>query len=162
MVGFITLFGIATRNGHHDGFALHPPDEGGGRALRRGDDRAGHAGAPAARTDDGAGCGPGDGAARARRGPDRARRSCTRSPVVILGGLVTATLLDQIVTPALFLRFGRKEWENYVPGSAAHDDEDITAEDYPKNGSSNGHGSPRPAPRPGSRFCIRSRWIDPF
>jgi hypothetical protein len=36
--------------------------------------------------------------------------------VVVIGGLVTSTLLDQIVTPAVFLLFGRKV---YRPGSPA-------------------------------------------
>lgn len=34
--------------------------------------------------------------------------------VVIVGGLVTKTLLDIIVTPTLFLRFGQKSAEDYA------------------------------------------------
>lgn len=37
--------------------------------------------------------------------------------VVILGGLVFSTFLSQVVMPALFWVFSRKEWENYVPGT---------------------------------------------
>jgi CzcA family heavy metal efflux pump len=36
---------------------------------------------------------------------------------VILGGLVSSTLLDTIVTPAVFYRFGRKSAEKYLAGS---------------------------------------------
>jgi Cu/Ag efflux pump CusA len=31
--------------------------------------------------------------------------------IVVIGGLLSSTLLDQIVTPALFLKFGRKVYE---------------------------------------------------
>ncbi len=37
---------------------------------------------------------------------------------VILGGLVSSTLLDTIVTPAVFFRFGRKSAEKYLAGDA--------------------------------------------
>jgi Cu/Ag efflux pump CusA len=32
--------------------------------------------------------------------------------VVVIGGLVVSTLLDQVVTPALFFRYGRKVYEH--------------------------------------------------
>jgi Cu/Ag efflux pump CusA len=38
--------------------------------------------------------------------------------VVVIGGLVTSTLMDQVVTPAVFLLFGRKV---YTPGTTASD-----------------------------------------
>lgn len=37
--------------------------------------------------------------------------------VVILGGLVFSTFLSQIVMPALFWVFSKKEWADFVPGS---------------------------------------------
>ena len=37
--------------------------------------------------------------------------------VVILGGLVFSTFLSQVVMPALFWVFSKREWENYVPGT---------------------------------------------
>jgi Cu/Ag efflux pump CusA len=32
--------------------------------------------------------------------------------IVVIGGLISSTLLDQLVTPALFLRFGRPDRGN--------------------------------------------------
>jgi Cu/Ag efflux pump CusA len=43
--------------------------------------------------------------------------------VVILGGLTTSTLLDQIVTPTLFLKFGKQE-----PPAPRGQSEDAAAE----------------------------------
>ncbi|HNJ42194.1 MAG TPA: efflux RND transporter permease subunit, partial [Acidobacteriota bacterium] len=40
--------------------------------------------------------------------------------VVVLGGLITSTLLDQVVTPALFFRFGRVSAEKIL-GNHAED-----------------------------------------
>ncbi len=31
--------------------------------------------------------------------------------IIVIGGLVSSTLLDQVVTPALFFKFGRKAYE---------------------------------------------------
>jgi Cu/Ag efflux pump CusA len=31
--------------------------------------------------------------------------------IVVIGGLVSSTLLDQVVTPALFFKFGRKVYK---------------------------------------------------
>jgi Cu/Ag efflux pump CusA len=38
--------------------------------------------------------------------------------VVILGGLVSSTLLDMAVTPTVFLRFGRRAAEKYLARDA--------------------------------------------
>jgi Cu/Ag efflux pump CusA len=40
--------------------------------------------------------------------------------IVVIGGLLSSTLLDQIVTPALFYKFGRKVYEK--PKSAENKD----------------------------------------
>ena len=38
----------------------------------------------------------------------------THAAIVIFGGLVSATLLDTLLTPVLFLKFGRKSVERLV------------------------------------------------
>jgi len=37
---------------------------------------------------------------------------------VILGGLISSTLLDTIVTPAVFYRFGRRSAEQYLAAAS--------------------------------------------
>lgn len=46
--------------------------------------------------------------------------------VVVIGGLISSTLLDQIVTPALFFKFGRKVYEGrFEPGAEAYDEHGV-------------------------------------
>jgi len=47
--------------------------------------------------------------------------------VTIFGGLVSATLLDAILTPALFLRYGRQPLERLVEAAKIENDATIQA-----------------------------------
>ena len=38
--------------------------------------------------------------------------------IVVIGGLLDSTLLDQIVTPAVFYQFGRKVYQGAAKGDA--------------------------------------------
>ena len=40
--------------------------------------------------------------------------------IVVIGGLISSTLLDQVVTPALFFKFGRKVYEKVAEEEDAH------------------------------------------
>ncbi len=124
MVGFITLTGIATRNGilkisHTVNLALHEGMSFGRDLVVRGSlERL----TPVLMTALSAGVAliplmidplaPG-------------KEILHPVAVTIFGGLVTATLLDTIVTPVLFLMFGRKPLERLM---ALHSSSDETAE----------------------------------
>ena len=117
MIGFITLTGIATRNGilkisHYINLALRRRP-----AIRPRPGRPRQPRAPDARADDGAGGRRRIAAAADRCRHARARRSCIPVAVTIFGGLISATLLDALLTPVLFLRFGQKSLQRLVAGS---------------------------------------------
>ena len=117
MVGFITLTGISTRNGilkvsHYINLVLHEGEQFGRAMIIRGSQERL---VPVLMTAASACCGllplviqpytPG-------------KEILFPVAVTILGGLVSATILDALLTPLLFLRFGRRPLERLV--SRAH------------------------------------------
>lgn len=45
--------------------------------------------------------------------------------IVVIGGLISSTLLDQIVTPALFFKFGRKVYEGRCDAASGEDEPEV-------------------------------------
>lgn len=120
MIGFITLTGIATRNGilkisHTINLAIHEHMPFGPDLVMRGSlERM----TPVLMTALSAGV-----ALMPLMVDAHAPGKEILHPVAItiFGGLVSATLLDALLTPALFLRFGRKPLERLVAQSHAPD-----------------------------------------
>ena len=118
MIGFITLTGISARNGilkisHYINLALHEGERFGTDLIVRGSlERL----SPVLMT---ALC-AGLALTPLLIGADEPGREILHPvAVTIFGGLVTATMLDTVVTPVLFLLFGRRPLERLTERHAA-------------------------------------------
>ena len=108
LVGFFTVFGIAARNGILLINHCQHLERDEGEAFGRGAGAARGARAAVADPDDVAGDRARAGAAGRRSGDRPGHEIEYPLAVVILGGLVTSTLLNLFVVPSLYLRFGRQ------------------------------------------------------
>ena len=118
MIGFITLAGITARNGilkisHYINLALFEGETFGRRLVIRGSLERLAAGA--------------DDRARGRvwrssrcclAPASLAAKSCIPLRVTIFGGLISATLIDTILTPLMFLRFGGRPLQRIAEARA--------------------------------------------
>jgi HME family heavy-metal exporter len=118
MVGFITLTGIATRNGilkisHYINLAIHEDMPFGRELVMRGSlERL----TPVLMTALSAGVA----LVPLMLGADAPGKEILHPvAITIFGGLVTATLLDTVLTPTLFLRYGRVPLERLVAQARA-------------------------------------------
>jgi heavy-metal exporter, HME family len=116
MMGFVTLAGISTRNGilkmsRYVNLAVHEGETFGPKLVTRGSlDRL----APVLLTALSAGLAL---IPLLRGAAEPGREILHPVAVTIFGGLVSSTLLDAILTPALFLTFGRKSLERLAAPS---------------------------------------------
>jgi HME family heavy-metal exporter len=107
MIGFITLAGISTRNGilkisHYINLVLHEGETFGRAMIVRGSlERM----TPVLMTALSAGCAL---IPLMLNGDQPGKEILSPVALVIFGGLIGATLLDAVLTPILFLRFGEK------------------------------------------------------
>jgi len=129
MVGFITLAGISARNGilkvsHYINLALHEGESFGRDLVIRGSlERL----TPVLMTALSAGLA----LVPLLYGADQPGREILHPvAVTIFGGLISATIIDTVLTPLLFLAFGRKPLERIAAGRASEGGQLTPAETY--------------------------------